>query len=115
MENEKFWAGLLMKSKKMRIMFSEFSDKMAEVIDVEFRKNKDLMSDWIQYPHVQNLPIEKMQKSKDYIPAEDGDIPIYYPKKALPNISGNTAQSKAKKHLKDMQLRNKEKKRQEQL
>ena len=56
-----------------------------------------------------------MQNSKDYLPAENGDIPIYYPKKAFPNINANTAQSKAKKHLKDLQLKNREKRRQEQL
>ena len=69
-----------MKSKKMRVLFSEFSDTMSEIIETEFRKNKTFMSDWIKYPHAANVDIEKRSKSNDYLNVDEGDIPIYYPK-----------------------------------
>ena len=44
--------------------------------------------------------VEEANKSKDYISAEEGDIPLYYPKQALPNIAAQTVYNKTRQHLK---------------
>ena len=70
----------------MRQMFSEFSDQIAGVLDTEFRKNRKFMSDWVRQPHVANLDVDNMGNSKNYQEAEEGKIPLYYPKKAYPTV-----------------------------
>ena len=97
------WAGQMMRSKRLQKIMAEMTHRVALLLDEEIKSNKELIADWLSYPHAKS----KSPKANTRM-LEQMDSRIYYPEMLPPSCKLNTARERQRQFLKDLANRKKE-------
>ena len=88
-----------MRSKKLQTIFSDFTDKVARVLEDEMKENMGLISAYVKYPHgVAN-------RSKSISPSRKA-APMFYPEAPPPSNYQKSLYNKNKEHLRKLSEQN---------
>ena len=91
------WAGQMMRSKRLQKVMAEMTHRVAQLLDEELKSNKEVISDWLQYPHPQSV-----SPKRNYKQLEQMDSKVWYPEMLPPSCKNMTARDRQRNYLKEL-------------
>ena len=83
-------------------MFAQFTDKIAEYLEDEFRGNGDLLAAYVSYPHAAAAQSKSLSPRRSPPPGEErGEV--WFPERAVADPAKRTVFRQAREHIYKME------------